>query len=139
MKKTDTPRTKVAIIDDNDLFRDGIKLIIEQQGGFDVVYDSCEGTGFIKALGELRPDILLIDYKLPLMNGDEITRKALKIIPTLKVLTISMYDSPCYINMMKEAGARGYILKKSGKKAILNAINEVLSGGNYITNHCTIN
>jgi DNA-binding NarL/FixJ family response regulator len=126
-------KIRIAIVDDHDLFRDGIKLVLNQILEFEVIFDTSEGLEFLDFLKEDKPDIVLMDIEMPKMNGVEVTRKALEFMPDLKVIVLTMFtDEIHYIEMLK-AGAHGFILKKSNKYILQQAIEEVNKGGNYFS------
>jgi DNA-binding NarL/FixJ family response regulator len=126
-------KIRIAIVDDHDLFREGIKLVLNQIQEFEVIFDTSEGMEFLDFLKEDNPDIVLMDIEMPKMNGVEVTRKALEFMPDLKVIVLTMFtDEIHYIEMLK-AGAKGFILKKSNKYILQQAIEEVNKGGNYFS------
>jgi DNA-binding NarL/FixJ family response regulator len=124
----------IAIVDDHELFRDGLKLVISQIEDFNVCNESSGGKEFLAYISHgTYPDVVLMDVNMPEMNGIETTEKALKIAPGLKVIALTMHKDESYYMQMISAGAKGFVLKKSGKYELQQAINEVYSGGNYFS------
>ena len=124
---------QIAVIDDHEMFRDGIKLVIGQIDEFSLVYDFANGKEFIEMLPGINIDIALMDINMPEMSGIETTIKALEINPNLKVIALTMFSEDTYYMQMIQAGAKGFILKKSGKYELEQAINEVYKGGSYFS------
>ena len=126
-------KIKIAIVDDHEMFRDGLKLVISQIDQFEVLFDAANGTDFLDKLKKETPDVVLMDINMPGLNGIETTDKAIKMHPDIKIIALSMHDKEGYYMQMIKAGVKGYILKKSGKYELENAINEVFKGGNYFS------
>jgi DNA-binding NarL/FixJ family response regulator len=126
-------KIQIAIVDDHSLFRDGIKLVLNQIEGFEVIYDTPDGHDFMDFIKKSPVDIVLMDIEMPQINGIETTLKALEIIPDLKIIALTMFtDEMHYVQMLK-AGVKGFILKKSDKFQLQQAIEEVHKGGNYFS------
>jgi DNA-binding NarL/FixJ family response regulator len=124
---------KIAIIDDHDLFREGLKLVLQQIEGFEVIYDSSSGILFLEFLKGSIPDVVLMDINMPVMDGVETTQKAITFIPDLKVIALTMFSDTTHYTQMINVGIKGFILKKSNKYELQQAINVVYSGGNYFS------
>lgn len=126
-------KIQIAIVDDHSLFRDGIKLVLNQIEGFEVTYDTSDGRDFIDFITKSPVDIVLMDIEMPQINGIETTVKALEIVPDLKIIALTMFaDEMHYVQMLK-AGVKGFILKKADKYQLQQAIEEVYKGGNYFS------
>jgi len=124
---------RLAVIDDHDLFRQGIKLVLGQIDGLEVVYDTADGYQFVEALGRTRIDIALMDVEMPALNGALTTIKALQVKPDLKVIALTMFSDTGHFTQMIKAGVKGFILKKSGKSELQLAISNVYQGNNYFS------
>ena len=124
---------KIAIVDDHELFIDGLKLVLGQIENFELIFDSHDGKTFLEHLPLINPDIVLMDINMSGLSGIETTSKALEIKPELKVIALTMFSEDAYYMQMVQAGAKGFILKKSGKYELEQAINEVYKGGNYFS------
>ena len=124
---------RLAVIDDHDLFREGIKLVLGQIDGLEVVYDTSDGYQFVEALEKIRVDIALMDIEMPVLNGAQTTIKALQVQPDLKVIAHTMFSDTGHYTQMIHAGVKGFILKKSGKLELQWAINNVHQGYNYFS------
>ncbi len=128
-----TEQIKIAIIDDHDLFREGIKLVVGQIENFEVIFDTSNGNLFFEFLQNSMPDVVLMDIAMPIIDGVETTRKAVELLPSLKVIALSMFSDFIHYTQMIDAGVKGFILKKSNKFELQQAIHAVLSGGNYFS------
>jgi DNA-binding NarL/FixJ family response regulator len=123
----------IALVDDHELFRDGLKLVLTHLNPDFIISESSNGQEFLNSLKLSVPDIVLMDINMPLLNGRETTRQALEISPGLKIIAVTMYGEEIYFLQMIEAGVKGIILKKSGKFELEQAIQEVLDGGNFFS------
>ena len=124
---------KIVIVDDHELFRDGLKLVLGQIENFELIFDTSGGESFLEHLQSIDPDVVLMDINMPGLSGIETTTKALEIKPGLKVIALTMFNEDTFYMQMIQAGAKGFILKKSGKYELEQAINEVYKGGNYFS------
>jgi len=124
---------KIAIIDDHDLFREGIKLVLTQIAEFDVIYDNSNGILFLEFLKHTIPDVVLMDINMPIIDGIETTKNAIKINPNLKVIALTMFSDTTNYTQMISAGVKGFVLKKSNKFELQQAISVVFEGGNYFS------
>ncbi|MBA7570168.1 Transcriptional regulatory protein DegU [subsurface metagenome] len=126
-------KIQVAIADDHQLFRNGLKFIIENEDDMEVVIEASNGRQFLDFLKNLKPEVVLMDINMPEMDGVETTRKALEVFPDLYVLVLSMYGEIEYYNTMIDIGVKGFILKDIDNNELADAIRKVHSGGNYFS------
>ena len=122
---------KIFIIDDHQLFIDGLKMILGLVDGFQVVGEACSGEEGITALENLEVDVLITDYSMKGMNGYDVTKYVKNRFPNINILTLSMHDDIGHINKMTKAGSLGYILKNTGKRELKEAIETVNRGEAY--------
>ena len=130
MKKPD-----IIIVDDHQIFRKGIKSIISLENIATVIGEASTGEEFINLLSYLKPDLVLLDIDMPHMNGLEATEKALKIMPDLKIMAFTMFGDEEYFIRMIELGAMGYLLKSSDMSELEKAIQHIMKGEKYFSNH----
>jgi DNA-binding NarL/FixJ family response regulator len=130
---TTQSKIKVAIVDDHQLFRNGLKFIIENEDDMEVSIEASNGKEFILYLSSLTPDIVLMDINMPEMDGVETTRQALVKNPDLHILVLSMYGDVEYYNTMIDLGVKGFILKDIDNNELANAIRKVHAGGSYFS------
>jgi len=125
---------KIILVDDHSLFREGIKLLIENEGIGEIVAEAENGEVFLQKLQVIQPDLVIMDIEMPVMNGLEATKKALALYPDLKILILTMLNEKSnYIDLVN-AGALGFVLKTSGKIEFEKAIQAIAEGGNYFSN-----
>lgn len=122
----------VFIVDDHIMLREGIKKLINNDSGFDIVGESGDGSEAVELVKKLNPDIVLMDISLPSLNGIEATRRIKRDNPKIKVLALTMHDNEEYLSQMLQAGASGYILKKAAVSELRNAIDAVNRGESYL-------
>jgi DNA-binding NarL/FixJ family response regulator len=120
---------RIAIIDDHDLFREGIILVLSQIEGFEVVFDTSDGNQFVEALSGTPVDVVLMDIEMPVLNGALTTERALAVKNDLKVIALTMFSDTGHYTQMIQAGVRGFILKKASKFELEQAILTVHRGG----------
>lgn len=123
----------VALADDHVLVRDGIKALLEDQNGITVIDEASNGKEALDVVKRSNPDILIVDIRMPEMNGIEVVAKMSKSYPNIKTLVLSMHDSEEYVVQAIQAGADGYLLKGASKEEFLKAINKVATGGKYFS------
>lgn len=127
-------KINIAIIDDHDLFREGIMLVMNQIHNFNVVFDSCNGNHFLEYLNDNpRPDITLMDIQMPVIDGINTTREAIKLYPDIKIIALTLFSDTYHYKKMIEAGTRGFMLKNAQKQELQLAIEQVASGRQYIS------
>ncbi len=124
----------VIIVDDHRMFRESLKKMLQMEGFVKVMGEASTGKEFLQMLATHNPDVVLMDISMPEMDGVEATRKALEIQPDLKVLTLSSFGDERYYYSMIESGVKGFVLKSSGIHELLQAIEEVSSGGSWFSN-----
>lgn len=115
-------KTRILIVDDHPLFRDGLKRLIDNEPDLEVVGEAADGRKAIELTRALQPDIILMDVKMPVMDGIEATRRILAEMPGMKILALSMYSGDGFLSRMMSAGALGYFLKGDDFKDLSGAI-----------------
>jgi len=127
-------KPSVIIVDDHDLFRDGLSSLISLKKIATIIGEASNGFDFLEMLQHKKPDLVLMDISMPLMDGVEATEKAIAIYPNLNILALSMFGDEEYYYKMINAGAKGFILKSSSKDEIITAIQTVAAGNSYFSN-----
>ncbi|MBK8698967.1 MAG: response regulator transcription factor [Saprospiraceae bacterium] len=128
---------QVLIADDHTMFVDGIESILLVEDGIHVAGRCYDGASVIEFVKSNKVDIVLLDVNLPDMSGIEVCKQLAASHPEVKVLAISMYNEESYVSETLNHGARGYILKNTGRDELLKAIRTVYSGATYFSKDVT--
>jgi len=124
-------KIKIAIADDYKIFREGLKVGLSADDSLEVMLEADNGEDLLKALETATPDIILMDLKMPIMDGMEATKEVRKKFPSIKVLVVSMYEDDKFIIHLMENGANGYLLKNAEPDEIRRSIYSVHENGYY--------
>jgi DNA-binding NarL/FixJ family response regulator len=123
---------KIALADDEQLFRKGISFLLQREDNFEILFEAENGQELIDNLDSKNlPDIILIDLKMPILNGVETTEIVHKKHPTIKIIALTSYDGKSFITNMIDVGASSYLLKNTSPKVVVHTINEVFDKGFY--------
>ena len=126
-------KIRILIADDHQLFRNGLKLLLNSFTEFEVTGEASNGEEFLGLLKTTPADIALMDISMPEMDGIEATRRGLKICPSLNIIALSMYGEDEYYYKMVDAGAKGFLLKDSDISEVREAIITVIKGGSFFS------
>lgn len=124
--------TKIVIIDDHQLFREGVKRILDFEDSFEVLAEGGDGSDAIGLYEQYLPDVILMDINMPRKNGVEATGELMAKFPDAKVIMLSIHDDESYVTHALKTGALGYMLKEMDADAIIQAIKVVATGGSYL-------
>lgn len=123
----------VLIVDDHDLVRIGIRRLLTDVKGIKVVGEAKSGEDAVRLSRELKPDVVLMDVKMPGIGGLEATRKLLRTNADIKIIAVTVYGDEPFPSRLLQAGAAGYITKGSSLEEMVHAIRTVFSGHRYIS------
>jgi len=126
-------KNKVAIVEDHQLFREGLRAILESRDTFQVVGEASDGVEAIRCIRNAKPDLLLLDLSMPRLNGISVINEVRRQFPDLKILVLTMHESDHFVLEAFKAGANGFCLKDSSRNELLVAIDGVLDGRTYIS------
>ncbi|MDV7141865.1 response regulator transcription factor [Tropicimonas sp. TH_r6] len=129
--------TRVMIVDDHPMVAAGIEAILESYPDIEVVGTLSNGQEAVDNVATLTPDVVLMDLNMPAVNGLNATEMLLEDNPDLRILILSMHDSPEYISTALGHGARGYVLKDVPTEQIKEAIDRVMAGERYLCTGAT--
>jgi DNA-binding NarL/FixJ family response regulator len=121
-------RIRVLLVDDHGLVRRGFRRMLEDDEGIEVVAEASDGHEAVDAAIAHKPDVVVMDFALPSMNGAVAARHMLRALPELAVLILSMHSEPVYVQTCLEAGARGYLLKNAMDLELVAAVRSVAAG-----------
>jgi DNA-binding NarL/FixJ family response regulator len=125
-------RTRILLVDDHQIFREGLRALIEKQSAAQVIAEAGNGMEAVRLADELRPDLVVMDMTMPEMNGIDATRAITSTNPAIRVLVLSMESNRYFIIEALKAGATGYLLKDTAFAELAEAISTVASGETYI-------
>jgi DNA-binding NarL/FixJ family response regulator len=132
-------KIKIFIVDDHDLFREGVNLLISGSNIAEIVAEAVNGEEFLEKIGSVEPDIVLMDIAMPVMDGIEATRLAHEKYPELKIIALTMFGDEKYYYQMLQSGVKGFILKSSGIGELLKGITDVYNNKSYFSNELLAN
>jgi len=126
-------RITVLLADDHTIVREGFRKMLELEPDLEVVGEAQDGRQAINLIETLRPAVVLMDIAMPLLNGLEATRQAIKAFPRTKILMLSAHSDDAYVKSATEAGAVGFLLKQTSAHDVCRAIREVQSGKTFFS------
>ncbi len=124
-------KIKIAIADDYKIYREGLKVGLSSDENLEVMMEADNGEDLMKALETTSPDVIIMDLKMPIMDGMEATKAVRKKYPAIKVLVVTMYEDDKFIIHLMENGANGYLLKNTEPDEIIKSIYAVHENGYY--------
>ena len=124
---------RVLIVDDHTLLRAGLRSLLAEEPGIEIAGEAADGRDAIRAVGQLSPDLVLMDLSMPGMNGIEAVIEIKRRYPEVRVLVLTLHISEDFIHASLRAGADGYILKDATHDELLVAIRSVLKGKTYLS------
>jgi len=124
---------RVAIADDHEIFRKGLRIILNEIDELKVIGEAQNGHELFEILKHQEVDVVLMDIRMPVMDGIEATKKLVEKYPQIKVIALTMFEEISYFNQMVEAGANGFLLKKTNKDELYRAILQVMQDETYFS------
>jgi two-component system response regulator DegU len=125
-------KTNIIIIDDHQLFREGVKRILDFEANFGVVAEGDDGTQALSLVKQYQPDVVIMDINMPTLNGVEATAQLIAEFPETKVIILSIHDDENYVTHALKTGAQGYLLKEMDAEQLVEAVKVVADGGSYL-------
>ena len=126
-------KIRIVIVDDHQIFRKGLSLLLNELDNIELVAEVSNGLEFLSILETTEFDFVLMDIKMPMMNGIEATKIALQKKPDLKIVALSMFGEEEYLENMLDVGAKGFILKNISKDELERGIKMVMDGNSYFS------
>jgi two-component system response regulator NreC len=124
---------RVLLADDHQVILDGLKVLLGREPDIEVVGEAVDGLAVFPLVEQLRPDVLVVDLMMPGMHGLEVVRQAAKRAPSLRTVVLSMHDNVAYVAEALRNGARGYVLKQSDSRAVIDAIRAAAFGERFLS------
>ncbi|MBU7594554.1 response regulator [Metabacillus halosaccharovorans] len=125
-------KTKIVIIDDHQLFREGVKRILDFEPSFEVIAEGDDGEDALALVDAHKPDVVIMDINMPKVNGVEATKQLIEANEDTKVIILSIHDDENYVTHALKTGARGYLLKEMDADTLIEAVKVVADGGSYL-------
>ena len=125
-------KLRILIAEDHQTVREGIKLLVNGQADMEIVGEAGNGEDAITMAAEIKPDIILMDVSMPVMNGLRATKKLRLLDPKIRILALTRHTDDGYLRQLISAGANGYVLKQSAPTELVNAIRAVGSGNSFL-------
>lgn len=124
---------RAIIVDDHKIFSESLTYVLESQANINVIAQANNGLELLSILKHTKPGIVLLDIEMPVMDGVEATREAIKLYPDLKILVLSMHKDEEFYSSMIDLGVKGFILKESDTQEVIKAVDEIIKGSLYFS------
>ncbi len=124
--------TRIVLADDHPIVLTGLRNLIESESDFAVVGEATSGPEALKVIRDTRPDIAIVDISMPGMSGIVLARRLSEEVKDIKILILTLHEDRAYLRQALDAGARGYVVKRSAAANLVSAIRSVVAGGIYI-------
>jgi DNA-binding NarL/FixJ family response regulator len=121
-------RVRVLVVDDHEVVRQGIRMVLETDPDLEVVGEACSGEEAIERVRELSPSVVVMDIGMPGLSGFEATRRIRQSNPEVQVLALTVHDSEAYVFQMLQAGATGYVVKRAPASEVIQAVKRAHRG-----------
>jgi DNA-binding NarL/FixJ family response regulator len=125
--------TKVLLVDDHAILREGLKMVLDAQPGITVVGEAENGREALELVEELHPDVVVMDIAMPQMNGAEATRQIKRRFPQTRVVILTMHENQQYLMQIVNAGATGAVLKRSAGSELVTAVKAAARGESFFS------
>jgi len=127
------PFARILVVDDHDIVRTGLAVLLDREDGMRVVGSASSGEEAVQAARRLKPDLIIMDLALPILNGIDATRIIRGEFPQMRVLALSAFERHGHVHRALSAGANGYVLKSTPGEEIVRAVKSVIAGGLYVS------
>ncbi len=124
---------RIMLVDDHNVVRRGLAALLEMEGGFEVVAEAEDGETALRRAGEVQPDVVMLDLSMPRLNGLETARRLRRQLPQTQVLVLSMHEDEEFVAQALQAGAGGYVLKRSMEEELFLALRAVANGNVFVS------
>jgi two-component system response regulator NreC len=124
---------RIVLADDHTLFRQGLRRVLEEQPGWEVVGEAREGAEAVRLTLEFEPHVAILDIAMPRLNGVEATRQIVRRLPQVRILIVSMYSDDVYITQALQAGTHGFMLKDAADADLVRAVTDLTQGKSFFS------
>lgn len=132
---SDKAKLRVVLADDHAVVREGLTALINRQRDMEVVGEAGDGRTAVELTTRLKPDVVVMDVSMPVLNGARATRQLIEQNPGIRILALTVHEERSYLRELLEAGASGYLLKRAAAEELVNAIRRVAEGSVYVDGH----
>jgi DNA-binding NarL/FixJ family response regulator len=122
---------RILIVDDHDIVRQGVRRILETQNDWEVAGEAANGAEALRMVHELRPDAIIMDITMPVMNGLDATTEITRKDPDSKVLILTVHDNPTLVKPIQRSGAKGLLTKSQATNELTPALQAIIAGQTY--------
>jgi len=127
-----TTKLRIVLADDHAVVREGLRALINRQADMEVIGEAGDGRTAVDLATKLKPDVVVMDLSMPVLNGTRATKELLWRNPDLRVIALTVHEERSYLRELLEAGAAGYVLKRAASEELVTAIRRVAEGGRYV-------
>lgn len=127
------PKVKILIVEDNQLFREGLKSLLASNTGYELIAEAKDGLEALRLARKIQPDFILLDISMPRLNGISVIKEIKSVYPDIKILALTIHESDEFVLQTFDAGANGYCVKDCSRQELQIAIQTVLEGRTYIS------
>jgi RNA polymerase sigma factor (sigma-70 family) len=124
---------RIVVADDHTLFRQGLRRVLQEQPGWEVVAEASDGAEAVRRAEELEPHVAILDIAMPRLNGVDATRQIVRRVPDVRVLIVSMYSEEVFVSQALQAGAHGFLLKDSADTDLVRAVTDLMNGKSFFS------
>ena len=135
MSGSDKAKLRVVLADDHAVVREGLTALINRQRDMEVVGEAGDGRTAVELTTRLKPDVVVMDVSMPVLNGARATRQLIEQNPGIRILALTVHEERSYLRDLLEAGVSGYLLKRAAGEELVNAIRRVAEGSIYVDGH----
>jgi DNA-binding NarL/FixJ family response regulator len=130
-------KLRLLLVDDHQVVREGLRSLLGSSTRFEVVGEAADGISAINAASTLQPDVVVMDVSMPGLNGVQVMRRLKEDLPHAKTVALTVHEEGGYVRSLMDAGASGYVLKRSAATELLRAIEVIADGGTYLDSSIT--
>ncbi len=127
------PQVRLVIVDDHEIFRTGVRRVLQSDGHWDVCGEASTGDEAVKLANEVKPEVIVMDVSMPGTNGIQATRSILSALPKTKILLLTWHTSKELVRSGFAAGASGYLLKSDAGRDLIEALETIVDGTTYVS------